>query len=402
MMKNGIDRLLEDAALRKPLAGRRVALLAHPASVTRNLTHSIDALSAIDGIRLTAAFGPQHGLRGDKQDNMIESADFVDPVHGIPVFSLYGEVRRPTDAMMESFDVLLVDLQDLGCRIYTFVTTLRYVLEAAARHRKAVWVLDRPNPVGRPVEGLTLRAGWESFVGAGAMPMRHGLTLAEMAQWFVRTLKLDVECNVVTMEGWEAHAAPGYGWPLADRTWVNPSPNAPTLTMARCYAGTVMLEGTTLSEGRGTTRPLELFGAPDIDARALVARMKAVAPHWLRGCRLRTCWFEPTFHKHVGKLCEGLQIHVDDASYDHHAFRPWRLMALVFKALKLERPDYPLWRDFPYEYERDRLAIDVINGSELLRTWVDDAHATPEDLDALAHTDEVSWREERAGALLYR
>jgi uncharacterized protein YbbC (DUF1343 family) len=402
MMKNGIDRLLEDAALRKPLAGRRVALLAHPASVTRNLTHSVDALSAIDGIRLTAAFGPQHGLRGDKQDNMMESADFVDPVHGIPVFSLYGEVRRPTDAMMETFDVLLVDLQDLGCRIYTFVTTLRYVLEAAARHRKAVWVLDRPNPVGRPVEGLTLRAGWESFVGAGAMPMRHGLTLAELAQWFVRTLKLDVECKVVTMEGWEAHAAPGYGWPLADRTWVNPSPNAPTLSMARCYAGSVMLEGTTLSEGRGTTRPLELFGAPDIDARSLVARMKAVAPHWLRGCRLRACWFEPTFHKHVGKLCEGLQIHVDDASYDHHAFRPWRLMALAFKALKLERPDYPLWRDFPYEYERDRLAIDVINGSELLRTWVDDVHATPEDLDALAQPDEASWRDERAGALLYR
>jgi uncharacterized protein YbbC (DUF1343 family) len=402
MMKNGIDRLLEDAALRKPLAGRRVALLAHPASVTRNLTHSIDALSAVDGIRLTAAFGPQHGLRGDKQDNMMESADFVDPVHGIPVFSLYGEVRRPTDAMMETFDVLLVDLQDLGCRIYTFVTTLRYVLEAAARHRKAVWVLDRPNPVGRPVEGLTLRAGWESFVGAGAMPMRHGLTLAEMAQWFVRTLKLDVECNVVTMEGWEAHAAPGYGWPLIERSWVNPSPNAPTLAMARCYAGTVMLEGTTLSEGRGTTRPLELFGAPDINARSIVVRMKALAPSWLRGCRLRVCWFEPTFHKHVGKLCEGLQIHVDDASYDHHAFRPWRLMALAFKALKLERPDYPLWRDFSYEYERDRLAIDVINGSERLRTWVDDVHATPEDLDALTQPDEASWREERAGALLYR
>jgi uncharacterized protein YbbC (DUF1343 family) len=402
MMKNGIDRLLEDAALRKRLAGRRVALLAHPASVTRNLTHTIDALAALGGINVAAAFGPQHGLRGDKQDNMMESADFVDPVHGIPVFSLYGEVRRPTDAMMDTFDVLLVDLQDLGCRIYTFVTTLRYVLEAAARHRKAVWVLDRPNPVGRPVEGLALRPGWESFVGAGAMPMRHGLTLAEMAQWFVRSLKLDVECSVVAMEGWEVHGGPGYGWPLAERSWVNPSPNAPTLAMARCYAGTVMLEGTTLSEGRGTTRPLELFGAPDLDARALVSRMKAIAPQWLRGCRLRTCWFEPTFHKHAGKLCEGLQIHVDDASYDHHAFRPWRLMALAFKALKLERPDYPLWRDFPYEYERDRLAIDVINGSELLRTWVDDPHATPQDLEVLTQSDEASWREERASVLLYR
>ena len=401
-MKFGIDRLLEDAALRKALAGRRVALLAHPASVTRDLTHSLDALAALDGLELTAAFGPQHGLRGDKQDNMMESSDFTDPVHGIAVFSLYGEVRRPTDAMVDAFDVLLVDLQDLGCRIYTFVTTLRHVLEAAARRGKAVWVLDRPNPAGRPVEGLTLRAGWESFVGAGAMPMRHGLTLGELAQWFVRTLKLDVECRVIAMEGWAPQAAPGYGWPLGERTWVNTSPNAPNLWMARCYAGTVMLEGTTLSEGRGTTRPLELFGAPDLDVGAMLARMDALAPQWLRGCRLRVCWFEPTFHKHAGELCAGVQVHVEDAAYDHDAFRPWRLMALAFKALKLERPDYPLWRNFPYEYERDRLAIDVINGGELLRAWADDAAATPGDLDALAAADEAQWREAREEILLYR
>ena len=175
-MKFGIDRLVEDPALRRPLAGRRVALLAHPASVTADLRHSLDALVALKDLQVTAAFGPQHGLRGDKQDNMVETRDFEDPVHHIPVFSLYGEVRRPTEVMLDSFDVLLVDLQDLGCRIYTFITTLRYVLEAAARRGKAVWILDRPNPAGRPVEGLTLRAGWESFVGAAAMPMRHGLT----------------------------------------------------------------------------------------------------------------------------------------------------------------------------------------------------------------------------------
>ena len=256
-MKFGIDRLLEDAKLRKPLVGKRIALLAHPASVTRDLVHSLDALAALKDIKLTAAFGPQHGLRGDKQDNMVESADFHDPVHGIPVFSLYGEVRRPTPAMMDSFDVLLVDLQDLGCRIYTFITTLRYVLEAAAQHKKTVWILDRPNPVGRPVEGLRLRSGWESFVGAGPLPMRHGLTLGELAKWFIGTLKLDVECEVVKMEGWNPASAPGFGWPLNERSWINPSPNAANLWMARCYAGTVMLEGTTLSEGRGTTRPLE-------------------------------------------------------------------------------------------------------------------------------------------------
>jgi uncharacterized protein YbbC (DUF1343 family) len=401
-MKFGIDRLLEERALRKPLAGRRVALLAHPASLTRDLAHSLDALAATGDVKLTAAFGPQHGLRGDKQDNMVESPDFADPVHGIPVFSLYGKVRRPTPQMLDSFDVLLVDLQDLGCRIYTFVTTLRYVLEAAAKQEKSVWVLDRPNPAGRPIEGLKLRAGWESFVGAGPLPMRHGLTLGELAKWFVRTLRLDVECEVLTMEGWDPAGAPGYGWPLGERAWVNPSPNASNLWMARCYAGTVMLEGTTLSEGRGTTRPLELFGAPDLEPRALLSAMQSLAPQWMRGCRLRACWFEPTFHKHAGKLCAGLQIHVEDAAYDHEAFRPWRLLALALKALRRLRPDYELWRDFPYEYEHDRLAVDLINGGGLLREWVDDPAAVPADLDALARADEQAWREEREAVLLYR
>ncbi len=401
-MKFGLDRLLDEPALRRPLAGRRVALLAHPASLTRNLSHSLDALTALGDLQLSAAFGPQHGLRGDKQDNMVESPDYSDPVHGIPVFSLYGEVRRPTPAMMDTFDVLLVDLQDLGCRIYTFVTTLRYVLEEAAKTRKEIWVLDRPNPIGRPVEGLKLRSGWESFVGAGAMPMRHGLTLGELARWFVATLHLDVECRVIPMEGWNPGAAPGHGWPLNGRTWVNPSPNAPNLWMARCYPGSVMLEGTTLSEGRGTTRPLELFGAPDLDPAALQQEMRILAPSWMHGCRLRSCSFEPTFHKHMGKLCSGIQVHVEDAAYyDHEGFKPWRLFALTFKALRRLRPDYPLWRDFPYEYVNDRLAIDVINGSELLRAWVDDEQALPGDLEALASADEAAWREERAAALLY-
>ncbi len=401
-MKFGIDRLIETKALRAPLAGKRLALLAHPASVTRDLRHSLDALAACGELRLTSAFGPQHGLRGDKQYNMIESPDYTDPVHHIPVFSLYGTVRRPTAAMMNTFDVLLVDLQDLGCRIYTFITTLRYVLEESARTGKAVWILDRPNPAGRPVEGLTLRQGWESFVGAGPLPMRHGLTMGEMARWFVATLRLNVDCQVVQMEGWKPHAAPGYGWPIDERTWVNPSPNAPNLWMARCYAGSVLLEGTNLSEGRGTTRPLELLGAPDLDVPALLAQMHALAPEWLRGCRLRPCWFEPTFNKHLGRLCAGLQVHVEDpAFYQHEAFRPWRLFALAFKALRRLRPDYDLWADFPYEYESRKLAIDVINGSELLRRWVDDAAAAPADLEALARADETAWTAERRAVLLY-
>ena len=400
-MKFGIDRLLAEPALRAPLEGKRVALLAHPASVTADLVHSLDGLAACRDIKLAAAFGPQHGLRGDKQDNMIESPDFDDPVHGIPIFSLYGEVRMPTDEMMETFDVLLVDLQDLGCRIYTFITTLRYVLETAARHGKAVWVLDRPNPIGRPIEGLLLRAGWESFVGAGPLPMRHGLTLGELGSWFIETLNLDVEYRVIEMQGWQPDEGPGYGWPLGERIWINPSPNAPNLSMARAYAGTVMLEGTTLSEGRGTTRPLEMFGAPDIEARNVLDEMQALAPDWLAGCHLRDRWFEPTFHKHAAELCNGIQIHAERPGYDHQSFKPWRLQALAFKAMRRLYPDYPLWRDFAYEYEHGKLAIDVINGGPLLRKWVDDAAATPQDLDELAIADEQAWTEERRAYLRY-
>jgi len=392
----GIDRLLQDGRLRRPLVGKRVALLAHPASVTADLRHSLDALAALDHVHLTAAFGPQHGLRGDKQDNMVESGDFHDPTLGIPVFSLYGEVRRPTQAMLDTFDVLLVDLQDLGCRVYTFVTTLRYLLEACAQSGKSLWVLDRPNPIGRPVEGLLLLPGWESFVGAGPMPLRHGMTMGELARWFIATLALDVDCQVVTTAGWRPDEGPGFGWPLGERVWVNPSPNAPNLSMARAYPGTVMLEGTTLSEGRGTTRPLEVLGAPDLDVPTLLATMEAMAPEWLRGCRLRPCWFEPTFHKYAGQLCAGLQIHAEAPVYDHTAFRPWRLVALAFKALRKMRPEYALWRDFPYEYEHDRLAIDLINGGTTLREWVDDPAATPGDLEALAGPDEAAWRAQQS------
>jgi uncharacterized protein YbbC (DUF1343 family) len=296
---------------------------------------------------------------------------------------------------------MLVDLQDLGCRIYTFVTTLLYVLEAAAEHDKEVWVLDRPNPVGRPVEGLTLLSGWESFVGAGSMPMRHGLTLGELGHWFIATGRIDVAYRVVEMAGYDPDAAPGFGWPLGERAWINPSPNAPNLWMARAYPGTVMLEGTTLSEGRGTTRPLELFGAPDIVAGDVLAEMRRLAPQWLNGCALREIMFEPTFHKHVHQLCAGVQIHAEGRWYDHQAFRPWRLQALAFKAIRSLYPDYELWRDFPYEYAFGKLAIDVINGGPGLRLWVDDAAAAASDLDAIALPDEAAWRAEREPYLLY-
>jgi uncharacterized protein YbbC (DUF1343 family) len=400
-MRLGIDRLLAEGELRRPLQGRRIALLGHSASVNHVGRHSLDALMSLGGLDITAAFGPQHGMRGDKQDNMVESDDYTDPLHGIPVYSLYGDVRSPTDAMLDSFDVLLVDLQDIGTRIYTYVTTLAYVLEACAAHGKAVWVLDRPNPAGRPIEGSILEPGWESFVGAGPLMMRHGLTLGELARWFVAVKGLDLEYEVIAMQDYDPQSAPGYGWPRDEIAWVNPSPNASSLNMARCFPGSVLLEGTTLSEGRGTTVPLELFGAPRIDICLLMQRMESLQADWMQGALVRCCGFEPTFHKHQGQLCHGIQLHTDSVHYQHMRFRPYRLIALFLKSLRLEYPDYPIWRDFPYEYETERLAIDLLTGGTFLREWVDDAAAEPADLDDRLRPDEALWQEQRRAFLLY-
>ncbi len=378
-----------------------MALLGHAASVTRGGRHTLDALMQQPDLQIVAAFGPQHGMRGEKQDNMIESDDYVDPRHGIPVFSLYGKVRRPTAGMMRTFDVLLIDLQDIGTRIYTFVTTLVYMLEACAEHKKSVCLLDRPNPAGRPIEGSILEPGWESFVGAAPLIMRHGLTLGELAAWYVDLRGLDVDLQVVPMLDYDPDAAPGFGWPLHELSWINPSPNASSLNMTRCFPGTVLFEGTTLSEGRGTTTALEVVGAPDLDFDRLLQRMFALRPEWLRGCLIRPCFFEPTFHKHVGALCAGLQIHTDNALYRHDDFQPYRLAALLLKTIRLEYPGYRLWRKFPYEYETERLAIDLLAGGPFLRQWIDDPDATPEEFDARLRANEIKWREIREPFLLY-
>ena len=401
-MNFGIDELLGKPELRRPLAGRRVALLGHPASVTSAGIHTLDALMACPDVNVTAAFGPQHGMRGDKQDNMVESGDYNDARYGIPVFSLYGEVRRPTDAMMDTFDILVADVQDIGTRIYTFVTTLTYLLEACAARGKSLCVLDRPNPAGRPVEGTSLEPGWESFVGAGPLMMRHGLTYAEIAKWWVALKGLDVDLRIVPMAGYEPDSAPGYGWPVMERSWINPSPNASSLNMARCFPGTVLFEGTTLSEGRGTSTPLELVGAPDIDFEDILNRMRTLAPHWLEGCLLRPCFFEPTFHKHAGRMCSGIMIHTDNDMYRHDRFKPYRIAALILKAVRLEQPDYEIWRKFAYEYETERLAIDLLSGGPFLREWVDSPNSTPDDFDARLVPDEAQWAEERRPYLMYR
>jgi len=401
IMKLGIDCLLKDRKLRSGLSGRRVAVVGHPASVTHDGRHTLDALVGCDDLNVTVAFGPQHGMRGDKQDNMIESDDYQDPVHGIPVFSLYGEVRRPTTAMLGSFDVLLVDLQDIGTRIYTFITTLGYLLEAGAETGKSIWVLDRPNPAGRPIEGTLLESGWESFVGVGPLIMRHGLTIGEFARWYVQHRTLPVDLQVIPMEDYRPDTPPGWGWPLMELSWVNPSPNASSLNMARCFPGTVLFEGTTLSEGRGTTTPLEMIGAPDVDFERVLRRAEAVAPQWLKGCQIRCCHFEPTFQKHQSRLCSGLQIHTDNAAYDHPGFKPYRLGALLLKAIRLEYPGYDLWHRLPYEYETDRLAIDLLSGGPFLRNWVDNSSSTTADFEHRLAGDEELWAETCRACWLY-
>jgi uncharacterized protein YbbC (DUF1343 family) len=401
MVQLGIDRLLKDRSLLARLKGKRVGLLAHPASVTHNLAHSLDALMAA-GVNVTAAFGPQHGMRGEKQDNMIESGDYVDPVHGIPVFSLYGEVRRPTDKMLGTFDLLIVDLQDVGCRIYTFLTTIFYVLEDCARAGgKEIWILERPNPAGRPVEGQNLNMKFKSFVGAAPLPMRHGLTLGEAALWYKAKMKLNVPLEVVTMKGYDPNKAPGYGWPEPDLAWVNPSPNMPRLSTARQYAGTVLIEGTKLSEGRGTTRPLEMFGAVGIDSAKILALLQKKYPEWLKGCVVRPAFFEPTFHKFKGQLVNALQIHVDGPFYEHNAFKPYRLICAYFKCVHELHPEFDLWLSPPYEYEREKMPIDILSGDERLRQWVADSNGDGGDWDKILRPDEDEWMEERRPYLLY-
>jgi len=398
----GIDRLLLEPDLRKDLKGKRLGLLGHPASLDSKMLHSLDVLMGMSDLKITCAFGPQHGMRGEKQYNMIESEDYLDPIRGIPVFSLYGETRRPTDEMLSHCDGVLIDLQDLGCRIYTYLTSMIYMMEACARLKKFVWVLDRPNPAGRSLEGSILKPGNESFVGVGPVLMRHGLSLGEMAKWAHKVLRLDVELKVIEMSGYQISAAPGYGWPLEERAWVNPSPNAPNLSMARMYAGTVLLEGTHLSEGRGTTRPLEGFGAPGLDGLTILKEMERLQPKWLEGCLLRPFYFEPTFYKFKGELCRGVQIHVDHSRYDPTRFKPYRLMALALKAVRRLYPEFSLFRDFAYEYVTDRPAIDVISGCDYLRKWVGDPESKPGDLEHFLSQDEAKWAVEMRPYQIYR
>lgn len=398
-MKLGIEEFVEQYSPSQ-FQSKKIALLAHPASVDRRLQHSIDVLLS-KGFSISCAFGPQHGMKGDKQDNMIESEDYTDPIYKIPVYSLYGETRKLTKEMCDQFDVLLVDLQDVGCRIYTYLTTLGYILEGCAEHQKEVFVLDRPNPVGRAVEGSYLKPGWESFVGVGPLLMRHGFTLGEFAKWYVAYKKLDLFCEVISMTGYEPDKSPHYGWPEKELSWVNPSPNLPRLSSARCFSGTVLLEGTHLSEGRGTTRALEMFGASSLDHYKILKSLEDNFSQCLNGCYLRVCYFEPTFHKFVKELCSGLQIHTDVDIYDPYEFKPYRLIAAYLKTIKKLYPEFEIWRKFPYEYENEKMAVDLLSGGEFLKNWVNDSESSYSDLDDFLAKDEKLWEEERRPFLIY-
>lgn len=403
MFQLGLDNLLKNQSLLKQLRGRKVGVIGHPASVNKDLRHSIDVLAEKLKGSLTCAFGPQHGMRGEKQDNMVESDDFRDPKHNVPVFSLYGKVRRPTEEMLSHCDVILFDLQDVGCRIYTFLTTLFYVMEECAKTGKEVWVLDRPNAAGRPIEGNYLDASYFSFVGGAEIPMRHGLTLGEAGAWYKEKRGLDIVYKVVKMSGYQPNKGPGFGWPIGELSWVNPSPNIPRLSNARMYAGTVLIEGTRLSEGRGTTIPLEILGSPQIDGEKVAAEMMKMIPKYLgKGVRLRPAFFEPTFQKHKGNLCSGIQIHIDQKDYKHADFKPYRIVAGFLKSVRLTTPDIDLWLPPPYEYETVKMPIDILSGDSTLRQWVDDSAAKFGDFDKWLTSHEKRWDKERKKFLLYK
>ncbi len=327
---------------------------------------------------------------------MIESDDYLDPTHEIPVFSLYGKVRRPTPAMLKDWDVLLIDLQDVGCRIYTFLTTLFYMMDAAAETGQEIWVLDRPNPAGRAIEGHKLDMKYQSFVGAAPVPMRHGLTLGEAALWYKDHKKMKVDLTVVSMTGYDPVKAP---WP--DMSWVNPSPNIPRLSCTKIYPGSVLFEGSNLSEGRGSTIPLELFGAPGLQMPKIIKDMQTMAPRWLRGCVLRPAFFEPTFHKFKGELVSALQVHVDGPMSGSPDFTPYRLCNLFFKAVHRVHPDLDIWRQPPYEYEEKYMPIDILSGHDQLRKWVAEPQPLIEEWDRSLARDEAAWLQERKAFLLY-
>jgi len=382
----GSERLLASGALR----GARVGVVCNPASIDAGFRHVVDRVTAADGVTLAAVFGPQHGFRADVQDNMIETPHARDRRRGVPVYSLYSETREPAAAMLEGLDALVVDLQDVGTRVYTFVYTMANCLRAAARHGVKVIVCDRPNPIGgEAVEGPVLDEAYRSFVGQFPIPLRHGLTIGELARLFNDRFGIGAPLEVVPMDGWRRemyHDATGLPWVL-------PSPNLPTLDSAVVYPGMVLLEGTNVSEGRGTTRPFEIAGAPWIDAEALAGALNDAG---LAGVHFRPAVFEPTFQKHVGQTCGGCQLHVTDRK----AFRPVEAAVAFIVAVRRADPARFAWREPPYEYEAEKMPIDILSGSDRLGRQIE-ADVPAAEIAAGWAEGVEAFRRARGAVLLY-
>jgi uncharacterized protein YbbC (DUF1343 family) len=372
------------------LKGLRVGVLANPASVDRSFRHIVDLLAASSACKLAAIFGPQHGFRSDLQDNMIETPHADDPRRGVPIFSLYSETREPTADMLGLIDVLVIDIQDVGARIYTFIYTMANCLAACARAGVPVIVCDRPNPIGGvAVEGPMLEPGYESFVGQYPIPMRHGTTVAELAQFFNAEFDLGAELEIVPMQGWSREMY----FDETDVPWIMPSPNMPTLDTAIVYPGTVLFEGTMLSEGRGTTRPFELIGAPWLDGDAFAAALNRTCPD---GAYYRPVVFEPTFQKHARATCGGCQIHV----LQRNAFAPVAAGVALLREAYALGPDQFKWRDPPYEYEHDKMPIDILAGSPALRLQIE-SQVPLREISESWRAGEAAFSERRAPYLLY-
>jgi uncharacterized protein YbbC (DUF1343 family) len=383
----GSDLLLGSGRLR----GARIGIVCNHASVDHGFAHIVDRLAAADDVRMAAIFGPQHGFRSDVQDNMIETPHRDDPSRRVPIYSLYSETREPTADMLKGLDLLVIDLQDIGARIYTYIYTMANCLRACGRHGVPVIVCDRPNPInGTDVEGNLLRKGFESFVGLFPIPMRHGMTIAELARLFNEEFGLGAQLEVVRMQGWERSMFHDQ----TDLPWVMPSPNIPTLDSAVVYPGTVLFEGTLLSEGRGTTRPFELVGAPGVEAERFACEMNAVG---LPGVFFRPAVFEPTFQKHAKQPCGGCQVHVTDRGTFKPVLTGVALIAAFKRALG---SGFDLWRQPPYEYEHDKLPIDILSGSDALTNQIESGIAASA-IAASWQADEAAFRKARAPYLLY-
>ncbi len=396
MTNFGIDVFIKEKKWKGRLENKRIAFLGHSASVNKNLENSLHLIRSHTPLQLSCVFSPQHGFMGTEQANMVTSKDAN--WEGLPLFSLYSEKnKRLTRKMLDHFDVLIVDLQDVGCRVYTYLTTLFYALEECSSAKKSIWILDRPNPAGRTIEGLMLNQKFHSFVGHAPLPMRHGLTLGELALWYRSIKNLPVEIEVIQMSDYHPEKK---AW-QDDWAWVLPSPNMTDIESVRCYSGTVLLEGTKVSEARGTVFPLKAFGFPNMKSHSILEQMQKTAPQWLKSCKLRAEHFQPTFDKFQNQVCSAIRIYATSPFYEAKMFRPFRLISLFLKCLKKVQPEFQWVQSPPYEYEYKKLPIDILSGDDFLRLWIEEESSKVQDLEQKLFTDEKEWERNRAPFFLY-